>query len=104
MANHIKWAVLAAMFGSLLAGEALAVPLNHCIKIIRDPQVGRETLVNTCNQCLIAKVERRRPGAEIGMPNLRDFNMPGGTSQPLPFMGPGSTRIMGEIPCPQANP
>ena len=105
MANHIQWAVLAAMLGSFAAsmpGEAHAVPLNHCIKIIRDPQVGRETLVNTCNQCLVAKIERRRPGNEIGTPNMRDFNMPGGTSQPLPFMGPGSTRIMSEAPCPQA--
>lgn len=104
MTNHIKWAALAAMLGSLMAGEAHAVALNHCIKIIRDPQVGRETLVNTCNQCLVAKVERRRPGNEIGTPNIRDFNLPGGTSMPLPFMGPGSTRVMKEIPCPQANP
>lgn len=103
MTNHFKWAVLAATLGIMIAGEAQAIAVSRCTRIVRDPQVNRETLVNTCQQCVVSKLERRRPGNNAGVPNLRDFNMPGGSSLLLPFMGPGVTRITGELPCPAAQ-
>lgn len=103
MTNRMKWAALAAVLGALMAGEAHAIALNRCVKIVRNPQVNRETLVNTCPKCLVAKVERRRPGSATGTPNMRDFTLPPGASQPLPFRGPGKTRITSEAPCPPAQ-
>lgn len=102
MTNHIKWVALATVLGAFIAGEAQAIAINRCVKVVRNPQVSRETLVNTCEECLVAKIERRRPGSTIGVPSMRDVMLPGRTSQPLPFMGPGKTRIMSEAPCPKA--
>lgn len=71
------------------------------MRLMRDPQAtNRETLANACNVCMTAKVERRRPGNEMGTPTMLDFNLPAGSRQPLPFYGPGVTRIIGESPCP----
>lgn len=103
MANPLKAALLAFAVVAMIVGEAHAIALNRCIKIVRNPQVSRETLVNTCQQCLIAKIERRRPGSATGTPQTRDYTLPGGASQPLPFMGPGKSRILSEVPCPQAR-
>lgn len=94
---------LALAFGLSVASEAQAVALNRCLKIVRDPQVNRETVVNTCQECLVAKIERRRPGSATDMPTMREYTIPGGTAQPLPFMGPGSTRLLGQLPCGQPS-
>lgn len=103
MANLLKILVTVGVLAAL-AGEAHAVALNRCIRVVQNPQVNtRETLVNTCQQCIMAKVERRRPGTASGVPSMREFNMPGGSSMPLPFQGPGRTRITSELPCPSAQ-
>lgn len=102
MKQSLKLTVMALVM-TLAVGEAQAMALNRCVKIVRDPQVNRETLVNTCNQCLTAKVERRRPGNDSGTPNMRDFTLLPGAAQPLPFLGPGSSRILNEAPCPQVQ-
>lgn len=105
MTNHMKRAALAAILGLWalsVAGEAHAVALR-CVKIVRDPQVNRETLVNTCAKCVLAKVERKRPGSASDTPSMREYTMVPGARQPLPFMGPGSSRITGELPCPPAR-
>lgn len=98
-------AVLAAFaFLSALGwAEAHAIALNKCARIVHDPQVNRESLVNTCNQCVVARIERRRPGAGLSTPSMRDYTLPPGARQPLPFMGPGKSRITSESPCPQAR-
>lgn len=103
MTNHIKWAALAVVLGSFVAGEAHAVAVNRCIKLVRHPQVNREALVNTCQKCRAVKVERSRPGSATDTPSVREYNLPAGSSMPLPFMGTGKTRVSSETTCPQAQ-
>ncbi|MDH5187938.1 MAG: hypothetical protein OEW37_03150 [Rhodospirillaceae bacterium] len=78
--------------------QASALPINKCIRIIKS-NVGSETLVNRCNVCMKTKIERKRPGNSGSVPTMRDYTMPSGSHQPLPFKGPGGTRIVAEFPC-----
>jgi len=102
MTNHLKISVLSALLlavGLTLASDpAQALPINRCARLMSD-QAGRETIANACNTCIIVKVERRRPGQTLGTPTIRDFTIPQGSNQPLPFRGPGRTRVMSEAPC-----
>lgn len=91
--------VLLAMTSPLwLAGAAQALPINKCARIVRS-NAGTETLINRCDTCMKIKVERRRSANTGSPPSLRDFTMLKGASQPLPFRGPGGTRIVNEFPC-----
>ncbi|HEY9079108.1 hypothetical protein [Magnetovibrio sp.] len=102
MANFYKITVV-AMFGVVaLASVAEAMAINRCARILRDA-AGRETVYNACQTCITVKVERSRPGQNLGTPNQRDFNIPGGTHQLLSFRGPGLTRIVTESACPTAG-
>lgn len=94
--------VLTVLCVGALSSAANAMAINRCMRVLQD-SVGRETVVNTCSACMTVKLERRRPGQSNGVPNMREFNVPGGSSQPLPFRGPGVTRITIEVPCPQAQ-
>jgi len=102
MANFMKTAVWAMLGIIAITSLAQAMPLNRCAQLVRD-QTGREAIVNTCNACIAVKVERRRPGQNLGTPNLRDFLIPPGSNQLLPFRGPGVTRIMSQDACPTAG-
>ena len=104
MTNPLKIALVAFVLGTLSFGDAAnAVAVNPCFRLIRDPQGGRETIVNTCTICMTAKVQRRRPGSSTGTPTLRKFNLQGGSQMTLPFRGPGLTRLTGTMPCPSAR-
>lgn len=73
----------------------------RCVQLYR--QQGGEGLINRCGACVVAKVIRIRPGAAMGQfPTSRTYTLPGGTHQPLSFLGPGETRITGISPCPTA--
>lgn len=103
MANLLRTLILSTLGVLLWAETAQAIPINRCAQLVRD-QAGREILSNRCNTCITFKVERRRPGqSTLGTPNSRDFNVPAGTYQALPFRGPGKTRIVSESPCPTAQ-
>ncbi|MBF0248360.1 MAG: hypothetical protein HQL36_09870 [Alphaproteobacteria bacterium] len=96
------WKIAALAAGLAVAAEtAHAIAINQCARLVRD-EAGRETVVNACTACIAVKVERRRPGQNIGTPSTRDFNIPAGSRQPLPFRGPGVTRVTSEGPCPPA--
>jgi len=99
MQNRITLAAIAAVLGALVTGEAHAIAINKCVSIIRDRQVSRETIVNRCGECRTVKVERQRPGSASGVPSLRTFTLPPGAAQPLPFRGPGSSRISADMAC-----
>lgn len=94
--------VLMALSIGALSSAAHAMAINRCMRVLQN-SAGRETVVNTCTACMTVKVERQRPGQTLGTPSMREFNLPGGSSQPLPFRGPGATRIMSETPCPVAQ-
>ena len=102
MANLLKITVWALLGSVAITSVTEAMPINRCARLLRD-QVGRETVANVCNACITVTVERRRPGQSNDMPNIREFNIPGGTNQLLPFRGPGGTRIANETACPSAQ-
>jgi len=106
MSNRIKKTSLLLGFALTVFGvfnfanTAQAIAINKCIRVIHNPQVSRETLVNTCSKCITAKIKRRRPGSATGTPTQREFNLQPGSHLLLPFKGPGQTRITSELPCP----
>jgi len=104
MTNPLKVTVLTAVLSLTLMSEAaLALPINRCIRLVRNPQVQRETIVNVCQGCVVVKLSRQRPGNINGMPSERTFTLLPGNQLPLSFKGPGQTRITSESPCPRAR-
>jgi len=99
MANLSTLIVLTVLSVLAFATVAEAMSLSRCARMLRDG-AGREAVRNTCDACVTVKIERRRPGQSTGVPNVREYNIPSGTVQPLPFRGPGLTRIVGETACP----
>lgn len=92
--------IVAAM--ALAAGFLAYIPAKdadaaeRCLRIVRQGAI--ETLVNTCDACRIASLIRSRPGSEV--PVGRRFNVQAKSTFPVPFRGPGTTRIKSEFPCP----
>ena len=104
MTNPLRIALVAFVLSTLsFADAANAIAINQCIRLIRDAQGGRESIVNTCKVCMTAKVQRRRSGYSTGTPTLRKFNLQPGSQMTLPFRGPGLTRITGSSLCPSAR-
>ena len=98
MMKRISLSLLAALSVLVLSGQAHAMAINRCTRIVQN-NVGRESVVNICKQCVKVSLERRRPGKNPGVPSMREYNIPAGSRLPLPFLGPGVTRIMGESEC-----
>ncbi len=79
------------------AKNPLLVPvaLNRCSRLIRSG--GREVIYNACSSCRIVSITRKRPG--IAVPVNRTFNVQGRSQFPVPFRGPGRSRITTEQAC-----
>jgi len=99
MSNLCKMTVVAVLGALALASVAEAISINRCARMLRDA-AGREIILNACESCIKVKVERHRPGQNLGTPNQRDYIIPSGSHQPLSFRGPGLTRIVSEGACP----
>lgn len=69
---------------------------ERCIRIQRQGNI--ETLINVCTQCVKANLLRSRPGNAV--PVGREFNVQARSTFPVPFRGPGRTRVTSETPCP----
>ncbi len=69
---------------------------DRCIRLIR--QGNSEVLVNSCTVCRTATIIRSRPGSAV--PVGRRFNVQARSTFPVPFRGPGRSRIRTDIPCP----
>lgn len=80
---------------AIAAASSDAIARNECARLVRSQ--GGEVLVNTCKACRMIGVERARPTG--GVPNNRAYTMPERTKRPLPFRGPGRTRIVSDRPC-----
>ncbi|MDA0997048.1 MAG: hypothetical protein O2944_02440 [Proteobacteria bacterium] len=59
---------------------------------------GSELLVNKCDQCRVASIIRSRPGNDV--PVGRKYNVQPKSTFPMPFRGPGRSRITSDFPCP----
>jgi hypothetical protein len=91
------------LLSALLLTAALAAPstasATQCIAQVRD--VRGETLINRCGECRLVDIQHQRRGG--GFLTKRSYRIPGKTSQPLPFKGPGSTRIVSDTACESEN-
>lgn len=93
----ISFAVVAVTVVCIAAAYVTPVDAaERCLRIVRNGNI--ETLVNTCDTCRIAALIRSRPGSEV--PVSRRFNVQGRSTFPVPFKGPGRTRITSDYPCP----
>ncbi len=63
---------------------------------------GLETLVNTCGMCRKVQLVRNRTG--IAMPTMRTYQVHARGMFPLPFKGPGQTRITNDSACSGETP
>ena len=80
---------------SVAGNPALQKIAPKCTRLVRR---GRsETLINTCNTCRIVGVTRKRQG--IPTPVRREFNLAARSQFPVPFRGPGSSRITSDVLC-----
>ncbi|MEX0694940.1 MAG: hypothetical protein WD075_10875 [Rhodospirillales bacterium] len=69
---------------------------ERCVRLIRQGNI--ETLINTCDVCRVASIIRSRPGNEV--PVGREINVQARSDFPVPFKGPGRSRIKAERACP----
>jgi len=61
------------------------------------PTGGGEVIVNECDRCRIVKITRKRPGNSV--PVSRTFNVPAKSTFPVPFRGPGRSRVTSVQAC-----
>ena len=61
-------------------------------------QQFREFVVNSCNTCRRVAVQRRRVGL-YSAPIMRTYDLQAKTKFPLPFKGPGRSKITSDVPC-----
>ncbi len=88
-------AALAGLIAAALWSGAAEAQKKSCIRL----QVGEgpKVLLNVCPACRTIKVEHKRPGAAT--PIFRDYTMGPTSRLPLPFRGPGRTRVIAEGAC-----
>lgn len=102
---RILLAALAVLFFSCAAlTEAEAATDGRkpgkCVRVV--PRASGDMLQNGCSSCRLVSVQRTRPGA--GKPRSQTLTVPKKSRQPLPFLGPGRTRITADRACPGAAP
>ena len=75
----------------------LAVPVKaqRCTRLF--PTGGREIIINACNTCQTVGITRKRPG--IAVPVMRSFSVQAKSTFPVPFRGPGRSRLTSERAC-----
>jgi len=106
IAAGLALALAAAPFNSAAAGgpgdaprgNPLLTPVaavNQCTRLV--PTGGREMIVNACTACRVVSIIRSRPGNDV--PVSRTYNVPPRSTFPVPFRGPGRSRITAEVPC-----
>ena len=89
-------ATVKAASGGIASSNPLLIQIaTKCLRLLR--RGHQETLINTCGTCKIVGVTRKRSG--IAMPVRRSFNIQSGTTYPMPFRGPGSSRITSSQNC-----
>lgn len=74
---------------------AVPVKAQRCTRLI--PTGGREVIINSCNTCRTVGITRKRPG--IAVPVIRSFNVQAKSTFPVPFRGPGRSRVTSERVC-----
>lgn len=95
-ASLVLAAAVAFAGSAPLPADAAPAPADPtCVMLLPD---DGGTLINRCTGCREVTLERTRPGE--GIPSIRAMILPAEAESPLPFRGPGRTRILGERSCP----
>ena len=97
----MKSAFYIAAIAALAAWAAMALQpakagAPQCARMFA--QGHSEYVVNTCNTCRRVGVQRRRIGSK-GAPVMRTYDLQPGSKFPLPFKGPGRSRVTSDVPC-----
>ena len=71
------------------------VAMTRCARLITNS--GKEEIYNSCGVCRIVSISRKRNG--IAIPVTRTYNVRPRNKFPLPFRGPGRSRITTEQAC-----
>ncbi|MED5395917.1 MAG: hypothetical protein VX990_04345 [Pseudomonadota bacterium] len=71
------------------------VTMARCARLITNS--GREVIYNSCGVCRVVSISRKRNG--IAIPVTRTYNVRPRNKFPLPFRGPGRSRITNEQAC-----
>ena len=87
-------AVLALLAVTVMPSAANAAK-GQCVRLI--PDGGREIIFNACSSCRVVGITRKRPGNAV--PVSRTYNVQPHSQFPVPFRGPGRSRITYELPC-----
>jgi len=87
--------ILATMGAVFLLMLATPVDAASCVRIIR--QGNSEVLYNKCNACRVVSLMRQRAGNAL--PVRREFTLSARSKFPVPFRGPGRTRITNDMGC-----
>ncbi len=95
-------AVTAAVTGTVTGAPGIhplfiqvKVRAKRCARLV--PRGGREIIINDCSQCKVVNITRKRPG--IAVPVSRTFNVQPKSTFPVPFRGPGRSRVTSVLPC-----
>jgi len=85
---------------SLIENQNLHLIGMRCVKILK--KKGRDILLNKCNSCRSVSLTRRRSG--IPTPVIRRYTIPAKAQFPIPFRGPGQTRLSNDTACKSSHP
>jgi hypothetical protein len=94
----LTWAAIIAAIGTFILGSLGPVQAGapQCARTYA--QGYSEFVVNTCNTCRRVGIQRRRIGSK-GAPVMRTYDLRPNSKFPLPFKGPGRSRISSDVPC-----
>lgn len=96
MKPAIHLVLFVALAQWLSAGLQPAQAAPQCARVIA--QGYSEYVVNTCQVCRRVGIQRRRIGAQ-GAPVMRTYDLQPLAKFPLPFKGPGRSRVTSDVPC-----
>lgn len=92
--NLVCFALLSLLAVTAMPSPAMAAK-GQCVRLIPDGR--REVIFNACSSCRMIGITRKRPGNAV--PVSRTYNIQPHSEFPVPFRGPGRSRITYELPC-----
>ncbi len=97
MKLYLYRAIIAALVIWLVASQqSVKAGASQCARLFAKNY--REFVFNTCNSCRRVAVRRRRIGTR-NAPVMRTYDLQPKSKFPLPFKGPGRSRVTSDVPC-----
>ena len=94
--NFITYSLI--VLAMLFVWQMSTTPAKAALKCSRlVKSVGGEKIINTCGNCRIVNIQRKRPSAAA--PINRTLTLAPKTTTDLSFRGPGQSRILSDTPC-----